>query len=116
IRRAPIMTFHKALLGKVLLATFASGLFAASALPLAAQAGEVSNRVGDQQGRIAAGLHNGELTPGEYVRDRSHLAAINAQRRYDLARNGGYLKPGQKVQLNRELNRNSTRIYRTKHN
>ncbi|MGH7661566.1 MAG: hypothetical protein ACRENA_11710 [Vulcanimicrobiaceae bacterium] len=110
------MRFHKALAGKVLLATFASGILAASALPLAAQAGEVSNRVGDQQGRIAAGVHDHQLSRHEYVKDESHLAAINAQRRHDLARNGGYLRPGQKVQLNREFNRNSARIYRTKHN
>ena len=50
------MTFHKALLGKVLLATFASGIVAASALPLAAQAGEMYNRVDQQQDRIAAGV------------------------------------------------------------
>lgn len=110
------MNFHKALIGKVLLATFASGILAASALPLAAQAAEVYNRLDNQQDRIAAGVRNGQLTPREYANDKVHLAAINAQRRHDLARNGGHLTAHQKIQLNRELNRNSARIYRTKHN
>jgi hypothetical protein len=105
----------KALFGKVLIATLAGGILASS-LPLAASAGEVANRVENQQARIAAGVHNGQLSPREYVNDEAHLRAINAQRRLDLARNGGHLTAYQKAQLNRELNNNSARIYRTKHN
>jgi hypothetical protein len=107
--------FTKALFGKVLIATLAGGILASS-LPLAASAGEVSNRVENQHDRIAAGVRNGQLTPREYVNDQAHLRAINAQRRRDLARNGGHLTVRQQAQLNRELNRNSARIYRTKHN
>ena len=110
------MNFHKALIGKALLATFASGILAASALPPAAQAGEVYNRIDNQQDRVAAGVRNDQLTRREYANDKVHLAAINAQRRHDLARNGGRLTARQKVHLNRELNHNSARIYRTKHN
>ena len=107
--------FIKALFGKVLIATLATGILASS-LTLAASAGEVSNRVENQQDRIAAGVHNGQLSGREYVNDEAHLRAINARRRFDLARNGGYLTAHQKVQLNRKLNHNSARIYRTKHN
>ena len=106
--------FAKALFGKVLIATLATGILASS-LPLAASAGEVYNRVENQQDRIAAGVHDGQLSRGEFRNDEAHLAAINAQRQWDLARNGGYLTGREKVQLNRELNRNSARIYRTRH-
>jgi len=110
------MTFSKGILGKVLLAVLTSAVLAASSLPLTAQAGEVSDRVHDQQARINQGVRSGELTRGEYARDEGHLAAINAQRRFDLARNDGHLTGAEKVQLNRRLNRDSARIYRTKHN
>lgn len=110
------MTFAKTVLGKVLLATMTAGILAASSLPLAAQAGEVGDRVGLQQARINQGVRSGDLTRGEYARDEAHLSAINAQRRFDLARNGGHLSGAQKIRLNRELNRNSSRVYRTKHN
>lgn len=110
------MAFIKSIFGKVLIATLTTGVLAASSLPLAARAGEVSNRVGDQQARINQGVRSGELTRGEHARDEAHLAAINAQRRIDLARNGGHLTGAEKARLNRELNRNSARIYNTKHN
>ncbi|HTV73250.1 MAG TPA: hypothetical protein VME66_06075 [Candidatus Acidoferrales bacterium] len=90
--------------------------FAALIAPLAASAGEVGNRVHDQQARIAQGVRSGQLTYGEYRRDESHLQAINAQRDRDLRHDGGHLTAGQQAQLNRELNRNSGRIYFTKHN
>jgi len=107
--------FHKALFGKVLLAALTTSVLAMSALPLAAQAGEVYNRVENQQDRINAGVRDGQLTFGQYVWDESHLQAINAQRRYDLRHDDGHLTAGQYNQLNRELNRNSDRIYWTRH-
>lgn len=110
------MTFHKALFGKVLLAALTSSVLAISALPLAAQAGEVDNRVHDQQSRINQGVRNGSLTYGEYRSDENHLRAINAQRRNDLRHDGGHLTVAQYHRLNREENNNSARIYFTKHN
>ena len=104
--------FHR----KVLAALMTAAVLTAATVPLAAQAGEVYNRVDRQQGRIAQGVHSGQLTYGEYNRVENHLDAINAQRRHDLHADGGHLTPGQKAQLNRELNRNSNRIYFDKHN
>ena len=103
-----------ALITKTILTGGALAAFALAALP--ASAGEVHNRVGDQQRRIDQGVRSGQLTQGEYVRDQNHLARINAQRRSDLRQNGGTLTGAEKAQLNRELNRNSERIYFTKHN
>ena len=101
---------------KVLAALLAAGVLTAATMPLAAQAGEVYNRVERQQGRIAQGVHSGQLTYGEYSHVEGHLDAINAQRRRDLRANGGHLTAGERAQLNRELNRNSNRIYFDKHN
>jgi hypothetical protein len=90
--------------------------FAALVAPLAASAGEVGNRVENQQDRIQQGVRSGQLTFGEYRNDERHLDGINDQRRADLRRNDGHLTPWQHAQLNRELNHNSGRIYFTKHN
>lgn len=97
------------------LATLAAvGALAVAALP--ASAGEVSNRVENQQDRIQQGVASGQLTQGEYNRDENRLRSINHQRLNDLRRNDGHLTAAERAHLNRELNRNSNRIYFTKHN
>jgi hypothetical protein len=105
-----------ALFSKSILTAGALAAFALATAPLAASAGEVANRVGNQQARINQGVASGQLTLGEYDRDENHLDRINAQRVHDLKMNGGFLTPGEKWNLNRELNNNSNRIYFTKHN
>jgi hypothetical protein len=105
-----------ALLSKIVLTAGALAAFAVATVPIAASAGEVSNRVHNQQARIDQGVASGQLTGREFFRDENHLARINAQRRFDLRQNGGRLTPGEQFHLNRELNHNSNRIYFTKHN
>lgn len=105
-----------ALLSKIVLTAGALAAFAVATVPIAASAGEVSNRVHNQQARIDRGVASGQLTGREFFRDENHLARINAQRRFDLRQNGGRLTPGEQFHLNRELNHNSNRIYFTKHN
>jgi hypothetical protein len=102
--------FSKSILGAGAIAAFALAIS-----PVAASAGEVHNRVNNQQARINQGVRDGQLTQGEYDRDENHLDRINAQRDRDLSKDGGHLTPGQSHQLNRELNNNSNRIYFTKH-
>jgi hypothetical protein len=100
--------FTKLVLTSTLLAVFAA--------PLAANAGEVQNRINDQHGRINQGVRNGSLTYGEYNRlDRSENR-IQAERNRDLRQNGGHLTPGEHQSLNRQENRQSRRIYFDKHN
>src|SRR4051794_16980373 len=98
----------------------AKAVLAATALvaliPLAASAGEVENRVHNQQGRIARGVHNDSLTYGEYNRTERRLNEIQAQRNRDMRRNGGHLTGHQYARLNREENNLSRRIYFDKHN
>jgi len=104
------------LIGKFMLTAGAVAAFAAVSVPSAAQAGEVHNRVQNQQARINQGVRNGSLTYREYSHDESRLDRINAQRRFDLRQNGGRLTPGERARLNGELNNSSRHIYFTKHN
>jgi hypothetical protein len=97
-----------------------NAIIAASALvaliPLAASAGEVENRVHDQNARISQGVQNGSLTYGEYRRVDGRLDQIQAQRNRDLRNGGGHLTGAQYARLNHEQNNLSNRIYFDKHN
>ena len=95
----------------------ATALLAGLIAPLAASAdGEVEQRIDNQQGRIAQGVHSGQLTYGEYHRLDNGLDRIQAQRRDDLRENDGHLTSREYRQLNREENNLSDRIYFDKHN
>lgn len=106
--------FKHAIFGKLFLAAFGAAALIANALP--ASAGEVANRLENQQDRIAQGVRSGQLTFGEYRSVENHDHAINTQRERDLRADGGHLTAAQYHQLNRELNVNSERIYFDKHN
>ncbi len=85
--------------------------------PLSAQAGEVSHREAHQQYRIYQGVKNGSISPAEYARLQNQEARLNAQRLHDLHDGDGRdgLNRQQYRQLNRQENRLSREIYRTKH-
>jgi len=87
-----------------------------AALPLAASAGEVDNRVRDEQARINQGVSSGQLTRGEYAQTQTGLNRVNASRRHDLRANGGRLTAAEKHNLNVRENRLSNTIYFDKHN
>jgi len=76
---------------------------------------EVGARRENQQNRIAQGIRSGRLNAGQTARLENHEAAINHEVRTDRAANGGKLTPGEHAQVNRQLNRQSGRIYRAKH-
>jgi hypothetical protein len=77
---------------------------------------EVGQRRENQQDRIAAGIRNGSMTPGEAARTENREQGINQQIRADRAANGGRLTGQEKRQVNREQNGASRQIYRQKHN
>jgi hypothetical protein len=85
-------------------------------LPAAAQAGEVYNRENHQENRIYQGVANDSLTRHEYDNLQAREASLNAQRRYDLARNDGHLTAAETRNLNQRENNLSRSIYRDKHN
>ncbi len=70
----------------------------------------------NQQDRIANGVKNGSLTPGETSRLENKEARINKEVRTDRQANGGNLTNNEKKQINRQQNRVSKDIYRDKHN
>jgi hypothetical protein len=77
---------------------------------------EVGQRQRNQQERIAQGIKSGQMTAGEAARTEGHSAAINREIHNERAANGGKLTASERAQVNRQQNRNSARIYRTKHN
>ena len=81
-----------------------------------AQNNEVDRRRENQQDRIANGVKNGSLKAGETAKLEKQEARINKQVRQDRKANGGKLTKGEKKQVNKELNKESRRIYRDKHN
>jgi hypothetical protein len=107
------MLITKALVTKTLLGT---ALFASFVAPLAASAGEVGNRIHNQNARIDQGVRNGSLTYGEYRGVDGRLDHIQAERNRDLRRNDGHLTRAEDVRLNRQENNLSDRIYFDKHN
>ena len=84
-------------------------------MPLAAQAGQLNNRIERQERRIQNGVNNGSLTHKEY--NRLHRREENLEAaRYRAIRSGGKLTSAEKYRLNRRLDRTSNAIYRAKHN
>ncbi len=69
-----------------------------------------------QQDRIAQGIRSGQLRAGQTARLEHQESRINREVRGDRAANGGRLNPGERAQVNRQLNRESARIHRAKHN
>jgi hypothetical protein len=103
-----------------------SALAAASTVPSIASAAPrvtppgfhhtIPFRAERQQDRIQQGVRSGQLTFSEFRRDEARLHAIHQQRMAYLRRNDGHLTAGERARLQRELNRNSQRIWFTKHN
>ena len=94
----------------------ATALLASIVAPLAASAGEVEQRIDNQQHRINQGVRNGSLTAREYRRLDNRADRIQAERNRDLRRNDGHLTPAEYRHLNRQENRLSDQIYFDKHN
>jgi chorismate mutase len=78
--------------------------------------GEVGQRRQAQQDRIANGMRNGSLRPGEAANLENREQGINQKINADRQANGGSLTPGQAKQVNRAQNKASKAIYQDKHN
>ena len=76
---------------------------------------EVNTREQNQQDRIANGVKNGTMTPGQASRVENREQNIENQQKADMAAHNGHLTKGEQKQLNREQNRTSRQIYRDKH-
>lgn len=77
---------------------------------------EVNAREQNQQDRIANGVKNGTLTPGQAAHLENREQHIENQEKRDMAAHNGHLTKAEQNQLNREQNRTSKQIYKDKHN
>jgi len=76
---------------------------------------QVNSRETRQQNRIANGVKNGQLTPGQTARlERGEQRLQNNEKR-DMAKDNGHLTKKDQRQLNHEANHMSKRIYADKH-
>ncbi len=76
---------------------------------------QINGRETRQQNRIANGVKNGQLTPGQAARlERGEQRLQNNEKR-DMAKDNGHLTKQDQRQLNREANHMSKRIYKDKH-
>ncbi len=76
---------------------------------------EVNKREQNQQDRIANGVKNGTMTPGEAAHVEKQEQHIQNQEKADMAAHNGHLTKREQKQLNREQNRTSKEIYKDKH-
>lgn len=100
---------------KMFLTLAAVGFVLSAAGIASAQEGRIKQRQENQQQRIANGVENGSLTPKETAHLENQQAKLNHEVHADRKANGGNLTNNEKRQINRQQNRLSGNIYRTKH-
>lgn len=76
----------------------------------------VGQRKENQQDRIANGVQNGSLTPGETSNLEGKEAKINNETRQMRSADDGHLTTADKTKLNNQQNKLSNNIYQDKHN
>jgi len=84
--------------------------------PATASMDTINGRRYNQQARIANGVRNGQLSPGETANLEKHQQNINHQIAADRQANGGKLTPQERKNVTREQNAASRQIYKDKHN
>lgn len=76
---------------------------------------QVNHREQNQQNRIANGIKNDKLTPGQAANLEKGQQRLQNNEKRDMAANNGHLTKADQRQLNREENRQSKKIYKDKH-
>ena len=76
---------------------------------------QVNQREQNQQNRIANGLKNDKLTPGQAANLEKGQQRLENNEKRDMAADGGHLTKADQKQLNHEANRQSKKIYKDKH-
>ena len=76
---------------------------------------QVNSRETRQQDRIANGVKNGQLTPGQTARLEHGEQRLQNNEKKDMAKDNGHLTKQDQRQLNREANHMSKRIATDKH-
>ncbi len=76
---------------------------------------EVNARAQNQEDRIANGVKNDKLTPGQTAHLENREQHIQNQQKADMAAHNGHLTKAEQKQLNKEQNKTSRQIYKDKH-
>ena len=76
---------------------------------------QVNQREQNQQDRIANGIKNDKLTPGQAANLEKGQQRLQNNEKKDMAADNGHLTKKDQRQLNREANRQSKKIYKDKH-
>jgi hypothetical protein len=76
---------------------------------------QVNRRETRQQNRIANGVKNGKLTPGQTAHLEKGEQRLQNNEKKDMAKDNGHLTKTNQRQLNREANHMSKRIHNDKH-
>jgi hypothetical protein len=76
---------------------------------------QINSRETNQQNRIANGVKNGKLTPGQTARLEKGEQRLQNNEKRDMAKDNGHLTKANQKQLNHEANNMSKRIYNDKH-
>ena len=76
---------------------------------------QVNRRETNQQRRIANGVKNGQLTPGQTAHLERGEQRLQNNEKKDMAKDNGHLTKQDQRQLNREANHMSARIAKDKH-
>jgi len=76
---------------------------------------QVNGREANQQRRIANGVKNGKLTPGQTANLEKREANVQAREQKDMAAHNGHLTKAEQNGINRQQNRISRSIYKDKH-
>ena len=92
-----------------------SGAAMAQTVPGHPRINEVDQRLENHQDRIDAGVNKGQINAKQEARDIARDTRVAQQLSVDEAKNGGKITKGEQRRLNRELNRNSRRIYKQRH-
>ena len=76
---------------------------------------QVNQREQNQQDRIANGMKNGQLTPGQAANLEKGEQRLENNEKKDMAKDNGHLTKQDQKQLNKEANHMSNKIYKDKH-
>jgi hypothetical protein len=76
---------------------------------------QVNQREQNQQDRIANGMKDGQLKPGQAAHLEKGEQRLDNNEKRDMAKDNGHLTKQDQRQLNREENHMSNKIYKDKH-
>jgi len=95
--------------------TNTSGAGAGQVDPGHPRVNQVNGRETRQQNRIADGIKNGQLKPGQTAHLEKGEQRLQNNEKKDMAKDNGHLTKANKRQLNHEANHMSKRIHNDKH-